>query len=65
MNRGGMSTDRRRRISAVRGAGALRRSVFKSFWKEEKVALALTAWEVVPPLKIVWIAVHVPDLAHV
>lgn len=41
----------------------------KSFWREEKVALALTAWEVVPPVKIVWMAVPVqtalPDLAHV
>lgn len=64
-----MSRDRRRKISAARGAGALSRTVFKSFWKEEKVALTLTAWEVVPPLKRVWIAVPVqtalPDLAHV
>lgn len=48
------SGDRRRKISAVRRAGALRRTVFKSFWREEKLGLALTAREVIPPLKIVF-----------
>lgn len=41
MNSVGMSRDRWRKVSAVRGASALRRTVFKSFWKEEKVALVL------------------------